>query len=399
MLLRTSDIQELVSTHQPDCSLARPFYVDPLVFELDMKRIFMPQWLFVGHVSQIKRPGDYFTFAAGSESIIIIRGENGRIHGHFNVCRHRGSRICLESSGHVRTLVCPYHQWVYQLDGSLKTARLFEDDFDKSKFNLHVVHVRVLEGLIFICMADTPPPFDDIQADFGPRLRQQGLANAKTAWSEHYTVNANWKLFTDNFVECYHCLGGHAEYSQIMTTPREQETAEAAAQADAIREARMKRWRQIGLECSPISPGDDQVHGSSRIVLNDGFVSQSLDGQPVAPLMGSLSERDVGALVLVIRPNFWFEAPGDYAWGIWMMPSGPTTTEVHAFWWVHPSAVEGVDYDLQRLTAFWKVTMQQDIALCENNQVGVNSSRYQPGPHGPTETGIERFTEWYLGKL
>jgi len=261
------------------------------------------------------------------------------------------------------------------------------------------VHVRVLKGLIFICMADTPPPFDQIQSDFGPRLQQQGLERAKTAWSEHYTINANWKLFTENFVECYHCLAGHAEYSHIMNTPHEYETAEGAAQANTIRAARMKRWRQIGLECSPVSYADDQVHGSSRIVLNEGFVSQSSDGQPVAPLMGSFSEGDVGALVLVVRPNFWFEAPGDYAWGIWMMPSGPTTTEAHAFWWVHPDAVEGVDYELQRLTAFWKVTMQQDIALCENNQAGVNSSRYQPGPHGPTETDIERFTEWYLDKL
>ena len=399
MCLKVEDIEELVSSHQPGWSMAQPFYVDPLIFELDMKYIFMSQWLFVGHISQVKQPGDYFTFVAGEESIIIVRAEDGSIHGHFNVCRHRGSQICLESSGHVRTLVCPYHQWVYQLDGALKTARLFEDNFDKSRFGLHSVHVRVLKGLIFICMADTPPPFDQIQSDFGPRLQQQRLERAKTAWSEHYTINANWKLFTENFVECYHCLAGHAEYSHIMNTPHEQETAEGAAQANTIRETRMKRWRQIGLECSPISCADDQVHGSSRIVLNEGFVSQSSDGQPVAPLMGSFSEGDVGALVLVIRPNFWFEAPGDYAWGIWMMPSGPTTTEVRAFWWVHPDAVEGVDYELQRLTAFWKVTMQQDIALCENNQAGVNSSRYQPGPHGPTETAIDWFTEWYLDKL
>jgi len=129
MRLKAEDIEELVSTHQSGWSMAQPFYVDPLIFELDMKYIFMSQWLFVGHVSQIKQPGDYFTFVAGEESIIIVRGEDGSIHGHFNVCRHRGSQICLESSGHVRTLVCPYHQWVYQLDGALKTARLFEDNF------------------------------------------------------------------------------------------------------------------------------------------------------------------------------------------------------------------------------------------------------------------------------
>ena len=184
-----------------------------------------------------------------------------------------------------------------------------------------------------------------------------------------------------------------------MNTPHEQETAEGEVQANRIRDTCMNRWRQIGLECSHISCADDPVHDSSRIVLNKGFVSQSPDGQPVAPLMGNFSERDLGALALMIRPNFWFEAPGDYAWGIWMMPSTPTTTQVHAFWWVHPDAVEGVDYELQRLTAFWKVTMQQDIALCENNQAGVNSSRYQPGPHGPTETAIDWFTEWYLDKL
>ena len=112
--LKAEDIDKLVSTQQPGCSMSQPFYVDPLIFELDMKYIFMSQWLFVGHISQITLPGDYFTFVAGEESIIIVRGEDGSIHGHFNVCRHRGSQICLESSGHVQTLVCPYNQWVYQ---------------------------------------------------------------------------------------------------------------------------------------------------------------------------------------------------------------------------------------------------------------------------------------------
>src|SRR5438105_383162 len=109
-----TDLPKLIAQRRAGWSLERPFYTDASIFARDLERVFMRYWLFAGHVSQVKKPGDYFLFQIGNESLIIIRGQDDQVHALFNVCRHRGSRICLEESGNKRSLVCPYHQWVFK---------------------------------------------------------------------------------------------------------------------------------------------------------------------------------------------------------------------------------------------------------------------------------------------
>ena len=130
--------------------LNRPFYRDPAIFELDMERVIKPNWLFVGHESQILEYGDYFTHRVGDSSLIIIRGRENHISALHNVCRHRGSVICTEETGNAKRLVCPYHQWTYDTEGNLLNSRLMPEDFDTTLFSLHRAHVRIVEGLIFV---------------------------------------------------------------------------------------------------------------------------------------------------------------------------------------------------------------------------------------------------------
>ena len=118
----SNGLPALLARQRSGFCLEQPFYTDPEIFEMDMERIFRRYWLYAGHVSQITNPGDYFTFEIGRESLIVVRGQDQRIHALFNVCRHRGSRLCVEGSGHSKRLVCPYHQWVYDTDGALLSA-------------------------------------------------------------------------------------------------------------------------------------------------------------------------------------------------------------------------------------------------------------------------------------
>ena len=118
------DLKNLIKNQKPNYTLDQAFYVDDYIFELDIKNIFSKQWVFVGHVSRIPNYGDYFLFNIGKESIIIIRDNNNKIHAHYNVCRHRGSQICLENEGNKKILTCPYHAWSYNLDGSIKSANV-----------------------------------------------------------------------------------------------------------------------------------------------------------------------------------------------------------------------------------------------------------------------------------
>ena len=125
-----------------------------------MERLLSRRWLLVDHESRIPDKGDYFLFNIGNESIIIIRESDDKVNALFNVCRHRGSRVCLEQQGNKRLLTCPYHAWTYNLDGELRPPHLMPAGFDRTQHNLHKCHVTVYHGLIFVCLSvDCPARF------------------------------------------------------------------------------------------------------------------------------------------------------------------------------------------------------------------------------------------------
>ena len=126
-----NNIIQLINSQKDNFPLDQLFYVDKSIYELDLETFFYNQWIFVGHQSRIPNKGDYFIFSIGNESIIIIRESESQINCFYNVCRHRGSQICLETEGNSKKLVCPYHAWTYNLDGKLKNARMMYEDFDK----------------------------------------------------------------------------------------------------------------------------------------------------------------------------------------------------------------------------------------------------------------------------
>ncbi|MEX0612641.1 MAG: Rieske (2Fe-2S) protein, partial [Pirellulales bacterium] len=150
-------IAELIALRQPGYTLPGEFYSSELVYRAELDRIWRQGWLFVGHGCEIRNPGDYFTFAIDVDSLIVIRNDDGQIHALWNVCRHRGTQICEQAQGRVGRLVCPYHQWTYARDGSLVSCRGMQDDVAKDELGLLRAHVREVEGLVFVSLADEPP--------------------------------------------------------------------------------------------------------------------------------------------------------------------------------------------------------------------------------------------------
>tara|TARA_A100001037_G_C14922931_1_gene532506 strand:+ start:195 stop:629 length:435 start_codon:yes stop_codon:yes gene_type:complete len=143
--MKNSEIKELIKKQKINYPLDQPFYVDDEIFKLDLKNIFNKQWVFVGHISRIPKVGDYFLFNVGKESIIIIRENEDIINAFYNVCRHRGSHICIEKEGNKKILVCPYHAWSYSLNGKLKSARMMDENFNKEEWSLHKCNIKVLK--------------------------------------------------------------------------------------------------------------------------------------------------------------------------------------------------------------------------------------------------------------
>jgi Rieske 2Fe-2S family protein len=105
------------SKDAPTMSLAQEYFTSPEIHQRDLDRVFKRRWLFAGHASQILKAGDFFTYELDKDSVLIVRDKDARINAFHNVCRHRGSRICTEQSGNTKAFLCPYHNWVYGLDG------------------------------------------------------------------------------------------------------------------------------------------------------------------------------------------------------------------------------------------------------------------------------------------
>jgi len=383
--------------------LERAFYCDPEVFAADIDRIWRRHWLYAGHACQISRPGDWLTWSFGADSIIVVRGKDGAVRAFHNTCRHRGARVCSAEAGHGGLLVCPYHSWTYELDGRLRTPTEREFGVHQSELGLFPVAVRDVAGLVFVALGPEPVAFDQAASEIALQMAHQGFAEAKLAKSIRYRVAANWKLVFENNRECYHCAHAHPEYvsgtydvarfDPALLAEVERQTALAAV-----------RFQRLGLgDAVAASAMTGAYWRITRAPLVEGWKTQSLDGQPVAPLMGTMRAMDAwsdGTLRCTVFPNFWQHASDDHAVATRLTPIDAVTTEVDVSWFVHKDAVEGKDYALGRLLPFWQRTSEQDWALCATNQLGVTSPAYRPGPYSTTrETNVQQFIDWYLGAL
>jgi Rieske 2Fe-2S family protein len=403
-------IRQLVASRRAGYGLPRAFYHDGALYEHELERIWRRGWVFAGHTCQIPRPGDFFTLAIDTDSLIVMRDDAGHIRAFHNVCTHRGTLLCDQEAGHVRAIVCPYHQWTFALRGDLLKCAGMQDDVDRSRLGLHTVHVETCAGLIFVSLAAAPPPFAPARELMAPFARPQGFERARVARILDYEIRANWKLVWENNRECYHCHVSHPQYVKSNFdiyedghgSPRiQQRLAEALARGEATwqREGIAISHRQGGL--APFPDADNDIwYSANRTVLTEGYLSESMDGQRVAPLMGDYRTEDVGVLRLRTLPNFWNHSSCDHAVTTRLLPAGLHLTQARVIWLVHEDAREGVDYELDRLLPFWQLTSEQDWTLCERVQRGVTSTAYRPGPLSRTrEYNVDAFQRWYLQQL
>ena len=385
-----TEMLDLLKSRKQFYTLPQRFYSDPAFYELDLELVFNKQWIFAGATCEIASPGQYFTLTIGRTPIIVLRDRAGEIRAYFNVCRHRGFKICDAERGKSLSLACPYHQWTYDLSGKLLYAGRMHEGFDPSGISLKPIHVETVEGTIFVCLAEKAPDFEPYRQALTPFLKPHNLANAKLAHEVSLIEKANWKLVMENSRECYHCGARHPE---LMKTFLDHYNARDP-ENDAIIGPFWKRVRADGLHCGTANHTDFRI---SRLPFTEGAHSITMDGKPaVAKLLGDLPHGDIGSVRWVHYPSTFNHVLGDYGVFIRMLPLGPLETQFTAKWLVARDAEEGRDYDLRRLTEVWDETNRQDIALVERNQIGVNSLGYEPGPYSQvSEGGVINFVEWY----
>ncbi|WP_308115478.1 MULTISPECIES: aromatic ring-hydroxylating dioxygenase subunit alpha [unclassified Rhodococcus (in: high G+C Gram-positive bacteria)] len=410
ILAPSTDTDALIDRRAVGYSLEAPFYTDRRIFDLDMAAIFARHWLFSAAEAEIPDPGDFVTVDIGAYSVIIVRDDDEEVRAFHNVCRHRGSRILQQACGSVGNLVCPYHQWTYRVDGELVYAESQPPEFDRSRLGLRPVHVRTLAGLIFICLGDEPPgDLDEVAAVLEPYLSPYGLADTKVAHQVDLVEEGNWKLVMENNRECQHCDTAHPElitayfplfgYSENDITPRLRPVFERYRAAQD----------HLSNACSVTGfPRDERRELDTRITgfqvshlpLDGGGASFGADGNPVSrKLLGDIEDERFGDLSIHMQPNAWFHMLSDHAVVFRVLPVAPGRSVVRTTWLVHADAQEGVDYDVDNLTAVWNATNLQDRDLVAGAQRGVTDPGYVPGPYSMVEGDVESFVNWYVGRL
>ena len=395
----TRSIRELIACQKPGRSLEQRFYTDPEIYALELENIVTRTWIFAGHQSQLAAAGDYFVLNVANESAIVVRNSDGAIKAFANVCRHRGSLVCLETSGNQRKFECPYHGWMYDTDGNLTAARNMPEDFDKTSYGLHKVPLEIIQGLIFVSFCDDPPSIEGIRRDMAEPMTMFDFEHLKVAAQKTYPINANWKLAVENYQECYHCATAHPEYAKMHTLMLHEKKRQR------VQSHMFERLGACGLKKIEIDHVDTKARsgemgfGYSRSALFDGYKTGSRDGEPLAPLLGNLTGYDGGASDITFGPFSFLLAYSDHVVAYVFTPIDATNCQCEIYWMVRGDAVEGKDYDVGELMWLWDVTTLADVTIIANNWKGVNSKYYQPGPFADMEAVEQRFIDWVLQEL
>ena len=391
-------IAVLLAAQPKNHSLARPFYTDPGLYQADLDRIWYRDWIFAASTAELPKPGAYVTLQLGSYPVVMVRGSDNEVRAFHNVCRHRGQRLCSKPSGQAAKLVCPYHQWTYETDGRLLWARDMGPDFDASKHGLKPLHCATTAGMVFICLADVAPDFAPVRATADRYTASHQPEDLKIAHQSRIVENGNWKLVLENNRECYHCAGAHPALCRTFNDDPDLVGSDDSL-SSPIGAAHVNRCEDAGLPSRyVISP--DENWRLVRIPFVGDAVSYTMDGKAAAPPLPGMPFANAGSLLFFHYPNTWNHFLSDHVLTFRVLPISPTETEVVTTWLVHKDAVEGRDYDLNRLTEVWLATNDEDRRVVEENQAGINSPAYEPGPYSAKqESGVIQFIDWYLAAL
>ena len=368
-------VKTVESYQQGARTLPGRYYTAPEVFAEERERIFRRNWICVGRDDALADPGDYRLVEIAGESIIVLRDHSGERHAYYNVCRHRGTRLCEAPTGRLsETIQCPYHAWTYALDGSLIGAPHMHEveGFDKRAYPLHAVALAEWEGFLFANLDPQATP-EGAPQWFSPlrsRFANYNLPALRTVRRIEYDVKANWKLILQNYNECLHCPMIHPELSTKL----------------------------------PYTSGaNDLVEGpflGGYMEIKAPNESATLTGRACALPLGKLPAEDQRrAFYYALFPTMMLSLHPDYAVFYTVWPVEPLRSRVICEWMVHPDAPAAAGYNIQDAEEFWDRTNRQDWHICEQSQLGISSRAYVPGPYSPRESIPAAWDRTYLRAL
>jgi phenylpropionate dioxygenase-like ring-hydroxylating dioxygenase large terminal subunit len=343
---------------------------DPEVFGFEQERWFARSWLCVGREASVAEPGTYMLARAANESVVVMRDQDGILRAVYNVCRHRGSTLLDEpatasGAGKIVRIQCPYHAWVYDLDGSLRRAPHTEEilDFEPADHGLQPVRLETWQGFVFINLDANAEPLLDYLADLPAALGRYPIGSLRRARRIEYDVAANWKVIGENYSECYHCPGVHPQLNRLSPYDRGENLESKGPWAGG--------WMEL-VDAADTMSTDGGSHGRP-------------------PLAGIGDENSRRVYYMVLWPNLLLSLHPDYVMTHQVWPVDAEHSRVICEWLFDPATMDRPDFDPSDAIDFWDLTNRQDWAVCERQQEGTRSRAYVPGRYSLMEDMVHAF--------
>jgi Rieske 2Fe-2S family protein len=364
--------------------LPASWYFDAEQYNRELTAVWYQDWVCVGRIETLQQPGDYFVASVGTQSIVVTLGPDSDLIAFHNTCRHRGSVLCRTEQGRFRNgrIVCPYHTWTYSIEGELldTPGRIASDDFDATNYSLYSVHVATWGGFVFVNLAESPElgliAFLGSEADL---LKNWPLAEMRSVHQERFPIACNWKIFWENYNECYHCPRVHPELCKLMPVYKQ-------AVFDHID---VPGWE-------PAFEGDTGLGSVAA-----GVKTWTLSGQSSLPTIEGLTQEeiDLGVIFTSVSGSMYVVGHPDYVRSVRIVPKGPESIDLVVDWLLPNSNVGDNDAAIKSIVELVRIVVQQDGEVCELNQRGVHSVRHEAGVLVPQEFELWHFHEWLREKL
>ena len=334
-------------------TLPSHWYTDPAMLEAERRDVFARTWQAVGHAEWVAEPGQFFGCDIAGEPVLVTRAADGAVRAFSNVCRHRGAELC-SGPGSGNVIRCPYHGWTYSLDGALHGAPEFEGvaDWDRAQVRLPRFRAEVWGPYVFVCQDPQAPGLADVLGAIPAEVAKIGcpVDRLRFACRRDYTIECNWKVYVDNYLEGYHVPAAHPSLFRELD----------------YAQYRVDTFRYYSSQIAPI---------------------RARDAAPGTPRRYDYTDSANQALYYWIFPNYMLNVYPDNLSANIIVPLGPERTLTIFEWFAYGDA------GVQQATIDFSDEIQvEDIRICESVQRGLRSRHYTSGRFSvKRENGVHHF--------
>jgi choline monooxygenase len=333
------------------------YYFEKEVLDAENRNVFGKTWQLAGHADQVREPGQFFTTTIAEEPVLIVRGSDGELRALSNVCRHRAGPVA-KGSGKRPVLQCGYHGWTYGLDGQLlQTPEMSGIEcFDRADFSLPRFRVELWNELVFVNLDTSASTLSDFLGDLVARLAPRNYAGYRLAARKEWTLDCNWKVYVDNYLEGYHIPIVHPGLFREIDYPK----------------YRTETKGNYSIQVAPLKRPD-------RIRVNDP--AEDID-------------------YFWIWPNLMLNVyPDNFSTNL-IVPLGPTRTLTLFEWYFRDPDSPAERQRIDETIAFSDEIQLEDIDICQAVQRGLASSTYDNGRYSPSrENGVHHFHGLYADSM